>query len=65
MTAPFLGRFVLLPLGRLLAVLALLVLVAGDALAQSTPRAADHDGYGRMVFDWDGAVQWSAEVVNN
>ncbi len=35
------------------------------AFAQSTPRAADHDGFGRMVFDWDGPVTFSADVVNS
>lgn len=26
-------------------------------------RAAPHDGYGRIVFDWPGAVRYSAEVA--
>jgi hypothetical protein len=65
-TTAFFGRFVAQPLARLAAALALVVLVVGTAVAQSTPRAAEHDGFGRMVFDWDSAaVQWSAEVVNN
>lgn len=29
-----------------------------------TPRAANHDGFGRMVFDFDRPVNYSAEVVN-
>ncbi|CAA7623147.1 tetratricopeptide repeat protein [Magnetospirillum sp. SS-4] len=39
--------------------------LAPSALAQSTPRAAEHSGFGRMVFDWDGPVKFSAEVVNS
>ena len=35
------------------------------AFAQSSPRAADHDGFGRMVFDWSGPVNFSADVVNS
>lgn len=35
------------------------------ARAESTPRAAAHDTYGRMVFDWDGPVRWSADVLNS
>lgn len=35
------------------------------AWAQTSPRAADHDTYGRMVFDWDGPVKFSAETVNS
>ncbi|HLO76984.1 MAG TPA: hypothetical protein VK196_11080, partial [Magnetospirillum sp.] len=52
------------PLLRLLVLLALLVVAPMGAHAQSTPRGAAHDNFGRMVFDWDGPVQWSAEVVN-
>ncbi|MGE5478063.1 MAG: tetratricopeptide repeat protein [Bacteroidales bacterium] len=48
----------------LFVLLALLALAPGAAMAQSTPRAAAHDTFGRMVFDWDSPVQWSAEVVN-
>ncbi|MGE5514240.1 MAG: tetratricopeptide repeat protein [Bacteroidota bacterium] len=55
MTVSFLFRLMLL---------ALLVLAPMGAWAQSTPRAAAHDTFGRMVFDWDAPVQWSAEVVN-
>ena len=29
-----------------------------------SPRAADHDGYGRMVFDWDAPVGYSADIIN-
>ena len=29
-----------------------------------SPRAAAHDGFGRMVFDWDGPVIYSADVMN-
>ncbi|SEH32002.1 hypothetical protein SAMN04244559_01161 [Magnetospirillum fulvum] len=49
-------------------VLALLIACAAvsPAFAQgaSTPRAAAHDGYGRMVFDWDGPVGFTAEQVD-
>lgn len=47
-----------------LAVFAVLLLAAPvPSFAQTTPRAAAHDGFGRMVFDWDGPVRWSADVV--
>ncbi|MDR3438523.1 tetratricopeptide repeat protein [Telmatospirillum sp.] len=60
---------------RLLRVLPLLVLFcvlawghfeasAQTPAASSSPRAAQHDGYGRIVFDWDRPVQYSADVVN-
>lgn len=44
----------------------LLVVAAlpAQAQTQNTPRGAAHDTFGRMVFDWSGPVQWSAEVVN-
>lgn len=48
----------------LLVLLASVTLTPHGALAQSTPRGAAHDTFGRMVFDWDGPLQWSAEVVN-
>ncbi|MBF0394511.1 MAG: hypothetical protein HQL38_17685, partial [Alphaproteobacteria bacterium] len=53
------------PLRALLLLLLILPLVApGAAWAQGgTPRAAVHEGYARMVFDWDGPVAYSAEVV--
>ncbi|MBC7907082.1 MAG: hypothetical protein H7Y60_10095 [Rhodospirillaceae bacterium] len=49
--------------------LALLMWAPVDALAQASPpqaspRGAEHETFGRMVFDWDGPVQWSADVVN-
>ncbi|WP_139305511.1 hypothetical protein [Magnetospirillum fulvum] len=48
--------------------MALLIACAAvsPAFAQgaSTPRAAAHDGYGRMVFDWDGPVGFTAEQVD-
>ncbi|MFD2234909.1 tetratricopeptide repeat protein [Phaeospirillum tilakii] len=53
--------------GRLLAAsvaFAALVALAGPAMAQPSPRAADHDGYGRMVFEWPGAVTFSAVVAD-
>ncbi|MGE5547236.1 MAG: hypothetical protein ACM33T_10080, partial [Solirubrobacterales bacterium] len=48
-----------------LALIGLLALAPLTAIAQSTPRAAEHDGFGRMVFDWDAPLRWSADVVNN
>ncbi len=55
---------------RVLAVavcIAAAILGMGLALAEGlpSPRGADHDGFGRMVFDWGQPVQWSADVVNN
>jgi tetratricopeptide (TPR) repeat protein len=59
------GLFVSVPsLSRLLVLLALLMLAPAVGHAQSTPRAAEHETFGRMVFDWDAPVQWSADVVN-
>ncbi len=52
------------PLLAALAVAAVLSWAPPQAWAQSTPRGAAHETFGRMVFDWDGPVQWSAEVVN-
>ncbi|MEW5728737.1 MAG: tetratricopeptide repeat protein [Pseudomonadota bacterium] len=48
---------------RLAVLVALMLAAPGQALAQTTPRAAEHDGFGRMVFDWDGPIRWSADVV--
>ena len=42
-----------------------LLLGAAPALAQTAPRAAAQDGFGRMVFDWEGPVEFSAEVAGN
>lgn len=52
------------PLLAALALAAALVWTPPQAWAQSTPRGAAHETFGRMVFDWDSPVQWSAEVVN-
>jgi len=52
---------------RWLAVILLgfVMLASPPAHAQNvSPRAAAHDGYGRMVFDWDGPVTYSADVIN-
>lgn len=49
---------------RFALVFALLATLPQMALAQTSPRAAAHETFGRMVFDWDGPVQWSADVVN-
>ncbi|KIM00713.1 hypothetical protein CCC_03315 [Paramagnetospirillum magnetotacticum MS-1] len=46
----------------------LLCLILGPAagvVAQTSPRAAEHDGFGRLVFDWDAPVKFSAETVNS
>ncbi len=43
----------------------LMALMVQPAWAQNnTPRGAEHDGFGRMVFDWDGPVRWTADLVN-
>jgi tetratricopeptide (TPR) repeat protein len=34
------------------------------ALAQTSPRGAEHDTFGRIVFDWPGPVRWSADVTD-
>ena len=31
----------------------------------ASPRGALHEGYGRLVIDWDAPVNFSADVVNN
>ncbi|MBX9633469.1 MAG: hypothetical protein K2X44_00685, partial [Magnetospirillum sp.] len=49
---------------RLIFLLALMVWAPLEALAQASPRGAAHETFGRMVFDWDSPVQWSADVVN-
>ena len=35
------------------------------AANQPSPRAANHDDYGRIVFDWPQPVQWSDEVSDD
>jgi tetratricopeptide (TPR) repeat protein len=42
----------------------LAVLCGGMAEAADGVRSAQRDGYGRVVFDWDAPVRYSAEVVN-
>ncbi|WP_155801529.1 hypothetical protein [Magnetospirillum molischianum] len=47
--------------------LAIVAAVPGLALAQASspsPRAAAHDGYGRMVFDWNSTVGFTAEQAD-
>jgi tetratricopeptide (TPR) repeat protein len=39
-------------------------LFTSGASAQPSPRAAQHDGYARIVFDWDAPVEYSAEIIN-
>lgn len=41
------------------------LLAALPAAAQDSPRAATHDGYGRMVFDWNGPVVHAADVAGD
>ncbi len=49
----------------ILSLLAVLLLaLAWPAAAQVPPRGALHDGYARLVFDWDQPVNYSADVVN-
>lgn len=56
------------PLSRVFTVLLVLATLLGwgagttDAWAQTSPRGAQHPTFGRMVFDWAGPVQWSAEA---
>lgn len=49
--------------------LALCLAGGGDALAQSqnnqSPRAAIHEGFGRLVFDWARPVKYSADIAGN
>ncbi|MCA1910169.1 MAG: hypothetical protein LDL39_17615, partial [Magnetospirillum sp.] len=49
--------------------LLLTALIMGGAVhrawAQTTPRGAQHPTFGRMVFDWPGPVEWSAETVGD
>ncbi|OAN46236.1 hypothetical protein [Magnetospirillum moscoviense] len=40
------------------------ILFSVPALAQTSPRGAEHDGFGRMVFDWDQPVRWTADLTN-
>jgi len=48
----------------------LMALAASPAVAQQSsnsnvsPRASAHDGFGRITFDWDGPVIYSADVIN-
>lgn len=44
-------------------VLALVLLAAAPALADAV-RSAPRDGYGRIVFEWDQPVRYSADVVD-
>ena len=45
------------------AIFAAAILTGAPAHADGL-RAAVRDGYGRLVFDWDAPVRYSAEVVN-
>jgi tetratricopeptide (TPR) repeat protein len=63
-------RVTLLNLGIVFVFAVVLACLCLPAAAQpssppnASPRAAIHDGYGRMVFDWDGPVSYSADVIN-
>jgi tetratricopeptide (TPR) repeat protein len=48
----------------ILVLLAFLTMVSGAQAQPSSPRAAVHDDYVRIVFDWDAPVGYSAEIVN-
>jgi len=50
---------------RLILLFLALFSLAGSAWAQQTsPRAAVHEDFTRIVFDWDAPVTYSAEIVN-
>lgn len=54
-----------LPLVALLAFVPTVTVSAQDApKAAPSPRAADHGEFGRLVFDWDQPVKWSADVLD-
>jgi len=54
------------PRFRLIVFLLALLAFAPAAWAQQpSPRAAIHDDFVRIVFDWDAPVGYSAEIVNN
>jgi len=59
-------RFFRMRWGVLAFVIACAVALPGLAQAptSTSPRAAAHDGYGRMVFDWDGPVGFTANQVD-
>jgi hypothetical protein len=56
----FLLRFPLI-----VCLLAFLALSGAAWAQQPSPRAAVHDDFVRIVFDWDAPVGYSAEIVNN
>ncbi|MBF0560790.1 MAG: tetratricopeptide repeat protein [Alphaproteobacteria bacterium] len=45
----------------IVATLAMLLVVSGPAAAQQQ-RAASHEGFGRLVFDWDTPVTYTAKI---
>ncbi len=53
------------PMTQAAAALLAVLLWSGAALAQTTPRAADHQTFGRMVFDWHEPVRFTADVAND
>lgn len=58
---PHRGRMLVLAVCMLLASAVVAAPVAVEAA--TAIRSAPHDGYGRMVFDWDGPVRWSADIA--
>ncbi len=59
-----LRRFLLVMLPSALLALAPCQPAQAQSPPNSSPRAAAHDGYGRMVFDWDSPVNYSADIIN-
>jgi len=53
------------PFLRLLLLLLLAFALPAAAQPQPSPRAAVHEDFVRIVFDWDAPVGYSAEIVNN
>ncbi len=50
---------------RLILLFLALFSVASLASAQTSPRAAVHEDFVRIVFDWDAPVTYQAEIVND
>jgi tetratricopeptide (TPR) repeat protein len=61
--APPSGRGLRGLLGGLLLLLGLAAAWGIPAAQAAQVRAAPHDGYGRLVFDWAAPVRWQAEVA--
>src|SRR5262249_35199757 len=50
------------PMMRALLIIILAMIAAAPARADNV-RAAQRDGYGRIAFDWDAPIRYSADVV--